>query len=104
MKYFHDKIETYLFTSFIQQINIRPGIFDGSRFLQERCGIFPAGTVLIHFENCIGHCLSISRGNDLYSCKNLAYNVVNTMDTYSCIETLFLAMTRYGIPEIFNSD
>ena len=41
---------------------------------------------------------------DLYSRKNLAYNVVNTMDAYSCIETLLLAMTRYGIPEIFNSD
>jgi putative transposase len=26
------------------------------------------------------------------------------MDAYSCIETLLLAMTRYGIPEIFNSD
>ncbi len=41
---------------------------------------------------------------DLYSRKTLAYNVTNTMDTYSCIETLLLAMTRYGIPEIFNSD
>ena len=41
---------------------------------------------------------------DLYSRKTLAYNVVNTMDTYSCVETLLLAMTRYGIPEIFNSD
>ena len=41
---------------------------------------------------------------DLYSRNNLAYNVVNTMDAYSCIETLLLAMTRYGIPEIFNSD
>ena len=37
---------------------------------------------------------------DLYSRKTLAYNVVNTMDTYSCVETLLLAMTRYGIPEI----
>ncbi len=41
---------------------------------------------------------------DLYSRKTLAYNVVNTMDTYSCVETLLLTMTRYGIPEIFNSD
>ena len=41
---------------------------------------------------------------DLYSRKNMAYSVVNTMDTYSCVETLLLAMTRYGIPEIFNSD
>ena len=41
---------------------------------------------------------------DLYSRKTLSYNVVNTMDTYSCVETLLLAMTRYGIPEIFNSD
>ena len=41
---------------------------------------------------------------DFYSRKTLAYNVVNTMDTYSCVETLLLAMTRYGIPKIFNSD
>ena len=41
---------------------------------------------------------------DLFSRKNLAYNVVNTMDTYHCIETLELALRRYGRPDIFNSD
>lgn len=41
---------------------------------------------------------------DLYSRKVLAYNVVNTMDAAYCIDTLELAMQRYGRPEIFNSD
>lgn len=41
---------------------------------------------------------------DLYSRKNMAYNVVNTMDTVHCIETLQLAVSKYGTPEIFNSD
>jgi len=41
---------------------------------------------------------------DLFSRKNLAYSVVNTMDTYHCIETLELALRRYGRPDIFNSD
>ena len=41
---------------------------------------------------------------DLYSRKNMAYSVVNTMDTLHCVETLQLAVSRYGVPEIFNSD
>lgn len=41
---------------------------------------------------------------DLFSRKVLAYNVVNTMDTVHCIETLGLAISKYGKPEIFNSD
>lgn len=41
---------------------------------------------------------------DLYSRKNMAYNVVNTMDTFHCVETLQLAVSKYGVPEIFNSD
>ena len=41
---------------------------------------------------------------DLFSRKVLAYNVVNTMDTVHCIETLELAISKYGKPEIFNSD
>ena len=41
---------------------------------------------------------------DLYSRKVLAYNVVNTMDVEHCIETLEMALDKYGSPEIFNSD
>jgi len=41
---------------------------------------------------------------DLYSRKILAYNVVNTMDAIHCVETLEMAVRRYGVPEIFNSD
>lgn len=41
---------------------------------------------------------------DWYSRKVLSYSVVNTMDAYSCIETLNLALERFGQPEIFNSD
>lgn len=41
---------------------------------------------------------------DLFSRKVLAYNVVNTMDTVHCVETLELALSKYGRPEIFNSD
>ena len=41
---------------------------------------------------------------DLYSRKVLAYNVVNTMDAEHCIDTLTMALRRYGRPEIFNSD
>ena len=41
---------------------------------------------------------------DLFSRKVLAYNVVNTMDTVHCIETLNLALAKYGKPDIFNSD
>jgi len=41
---------------------------------------------------------------DLYSRKVLAYNVVNTMDGIHCVETLRMAVRRYGVPEIFNSD
>ena len=41
---------------------------------------------------------------DLYSRKNMAYSVVNTMDSLHCVETLQLAVSRYGVPEIFNSD
>jgi len=41
---------------------------------------------------------------DLFSRKVLAYNVVNTMDAEHCIDTLQMALRRYGKPEIFNSD
>jgi len=41
---------------------------------------------------------------DLFSRKVLSYNVVNTMDTVHCVETLNLAIGKYGKPDIFNSD
>lgn len=41
---------------------------------------------------------------DLFSRKVVAYNVVNTMDAYDCVETLQTAVERFGVPEIFNSD
>ena len=41
---------------------------------------------------------------DWFSRKVLAYNVVNTMDAFHCVETLKTAMDFYGKPEIFNSD
>lgn len=41
---------------------------------------------------------------DLFSRKVLAYSVVNTMDAAHCIETLEIALRKYGKPEIFNSD
>jgi putative transposase len=41
---------------------------------------------------------------DLFSRKVMAYTVVNTMDTFHCIEVLNMALRRYGRPEIFNSD
>jgi len=41
---------------------------------------------------------------DWYSRKLMAYNVVNTMDAFHCVETLKMAIDRYGKPEIFNSD
>ena len=34
----------------------------------------------------------------------MAYNVVNTMDAFHCVETLKMAIERFGKPEIFNSD
>lgn len=41
---------------------------------------------------------------DWFSRKVLAYNVVNTMDAFHCVETLRMAVDSYGKPEIFNSD
>ena len=41
---------------------------------------------------------------DWFSRKLMAYNVVNTMDAFHCVETLRMAIERYGRPEIFNSD
>ena len=41
---------------------------------------------------------------DLYSRKVLAFRVSNAMSTDFCVEALQEALTRYGAPEIFNTD
>lgn len=41
---------------------------------------------------------------DWFSRKVLAYNVVNTMDAFYCVETLKTAIDLFGKPVIFNSD
>jgi|SRR5271165_1890837 len=41
---------------------------------------------------------------DLYSRKVLGFRVSNTMTTDFCIEALQEALSRYGAPEIFNTD
>ena len=41
---------------------------------------------------------------DWFSRKLMAYNEVNTMDAFHCVETLRMAIERFGKPEIFNSD
>ena len=41
---------------------------------------------------------------DLYSRKELAWRLSNTMDTSFCVEALEEAIERYGVPEIFNND
>ena len=41
---------------------------------------------------------------DWYSRKVLSWRVSNTMDTTFCLETLDEALSRYGPPDIFNTD
>jgi putative transposase len=41
---------------------------------------------------------------DWFSRKLMAYNVVNTMDAFHCVETLRMAIERFGKLEIFNSN
>ena len=41
---------------------------------------------------------------DLYSRKILAWKLGNTMDTSFCLDVLHEAVSRYGIPSIFNTD
>jgi putative transposase len=41
---------------------------------------------------------------DWYSRKVLSWRVSNTMDTQFCVEALEEAISRFGTPEIFNSD
>jgi putative transposase len=40
----------------------------------------------------------------LYSCKVLAWRVSNTMDAGFCVDALEEAISRYGAPDIFNTD
>lgn len=58
----------------------------------------------ITYTAVAGHRAFVIAIIDLFSRKVLAYNVVNTMDTAHCVETLELAVRKYGRPEIFNSD
>ena len=41
---------------------------------------------------------------DLYSRKVLSFRVSNALTTELCGEALEEALTRYGVPEIFNTD
>ena len=41
---------------------------------------------------------------DWYSRKVLAWRLSNRMDANFCVEALKEAITRYGAPELFNSD
>jgi putative transposase len=41
---------------------------------------------------------------DLYSRKVLSFRVSNALSTQFCVEALEEALTRYGTPEIFNTD
>ena len=52
-----------------------------------------------------GHRAFVIAIEDWFSRKLMAYNVVvNTMDAFHCVETLRMAIERFGKPEIFNSD
>lgn len=51
-----------------------------------------------------GHRAFVIAIEDWFSRKLMAYNVVNTMDAFHCVETLRMAIERFGTPEIFNSD
>jgi len=41
---------------------------------------------------------------DWYSRKVLSWRLSNTMDVHFCVEALEEAISRFGVPEIFNSD
>ena len=58
----------------------------------------------ITYTAVAGHRAYVIAILDWFSRKVLAYNVVNTMDAYHCVETLHKALEVYGQPEIFNSD
>ena len=41
---------------------------------------------------------------DWHSRRVVAWRVSNTLETEACLEALDEALTRYGVPEIFNTD
>lgn len=58
----------------------------------------------ITYTTVAGHRAFVIGIVDWFSRKVLAYNVVNTMDAFHCVETLKMAVDPFGKPEIFNSD
>ena len=58
----------------------------------------------ITYTAVAGHRLFVIGIVDWFSRKVLAYNVVNTMDAFHCVDTLKTAIDSYGKPEIFNSN
>lgn len=58
----------------------------------------------ITYTGVAGHRAFVIGIVDLFSRKVMAYNVVNTMDAFHCVETLQMAVSAFGRPEIFNSD
>ena len=58
----------------------------------------------ITYTTVAGHRAFVIGIVDWFSHKVLAYNVVNTMDAFHCVETLTMTMDSYGKPKIFNSD
>lgn len=58
----------------------------------------------ITYTAIVGHRAFVIAIVDLFSRKVMAYNVVNTMDAFHCVETLQMAVNAFGAPEIFNSD
>ena len=49
-----------------------------------------------------GHRAFVIAIEDWFSRKLMAYNVVNTMDAFHCVETLRMAIERFGKPEIIH--
>ena len=58
----------------------------------------------ITYTGVDGHWAFVIGIVDWFSRKLMAYNVVNTMDAFHCVETLRMAIERFGKPEIFNPD
>ena len=62
------------------------------------------GSTDITYTAVDGHRAFVIGIVDWFSRKLMAYNVVNTIDAFHCVETLRMAIERLGKPEIFNSD
>ena len=58
----------------------------------------------ITYTSVNGHRAFVRGIVDWFSRRVMAYNVVNTMDAFHCVDTLRMAVERFGRPEIFNSD